>query len=68
LSDQPGWTREDIELAMSGVETRRVLMSSVMPVLIFYTTAVAHADGSVWFYQDVYGHDRELADALQAGP
>ncbi|HSB56177.1 MAG TPA: hypothetical protein VLD58_17570, partial [Gemmatimonadales bacterium] len=48
--------------------TRRVLMKKVMPVLVFYTTAVVHADGSVWFYPDVYGHDRELADALRAGP
>ncbi len=65
LSDQPEWTREQIAAAMSGAETRRVLMSKVMPVLVFYTTAVVHADGSVWFYPDVYGHDRELIEALQ---
>jgi murein L,D-transpeptidase YcbB/YkuD len=65
LRDQPGWSPEEVKAAMSGAATRRVLMRKVMPVLVFYTTAVVHADGSVWFYPDVYGHDRELADALR---
>jgi murein L,D-transpeptidase YcbB/YkuD len=65
LSDQPGWTRADVEAAMSGAETRRVPLSKAMPVLVFYTTAVVRADGTVWFYPDVYGHDRELAEALR---
>jgi murein L,D-transpeptidase YcbB/YkuD len=68
LRDQPEWTRDAIQAAMSGATTRRVLMSRVMPVLLFYTTVVVRADGSVWFYPDVYGHDRELAEALPAGP
>jgi murein L,D-transpeptidase YcbB/YkuD len=68
LRDEPGWTRDEIEAAMSGAGTRRVLLRRVMPVLVFYTTAVVHADGNVWFYPDVYGHDRELAEALRAGP
>ena len=37
-----------------------------MPVLVFYTTAVAFPDGTVHFYNDVYGHDRELLRALRA--
>jgi len=68
LRDQPKWTSAEIKAAMSGAETRRVPMTKLMPVLVFYTTAVVHADGSVWFYPDLYGHDRELAEALRAGP
>jgi murein L,D-transpeptidase YcbB/YkuD len=68
LSDHPGWTRPGVEAAMSGTDTRRVPLSKAVPVLLFYTTAVARADGSVWFYPDVYRHDRELVEALQAGP
>ena len=68
LSDQPGGTRREVQAAMSGSRTRRVVLSRAMPVLVFYTTAVARADGSVWFYPDVYGHDRELAGALRSGP
>jgi murein L,D-transpeptidase YcbB/YkuD len=67
LRDQPEWTRSAIQAAMSGTTTRRVLMSKVLPVLLFYTTVVVRADGRVWFYPDVYGHDRELADALRPG-
>jgi murein L,D-transpeptidase YcbB/YkuD len=68
LGDQPEWNRYDVEAAMNGAATRRVLLSRPMPVLVFYTTVVARADGSVWFYPDIYGHDRELAEALRAGP
>lgn len=68
LGDQPEWNQFDVEAAMNRDTTQRALLSRPMPVLIFYTTAVAHADGSVWFYPDIYGHDRELAEALRAGP
>jgi murein L,D-transpeptidase YcbB/YkuD len=50
---------------MSGTATRRVPMGEMLPVLVFYTTVVARADGSVWFYPDIYGHDREL-DAMRS--
>jgi murein L,D-transpeptidase YcbB/YkuD len=39
-----------------------------MPVILFYTTAVAWPEGGVMFYPDLYGHDRELDEALRAGP
>ena len=61
-----GWNREAVEAAMAGPRTRRVLLSEPVPVLVFYTTAVAHADGSVWFYPDVYGHDARTKQALQS--
>jgi murein L,D-transpeptidase YcbB/YkuD len=37
-----------------------------MPVVVFYTTAVAAPDGTIRFYDDVYGHDRALVEALRA--
>jgi murein L,D-transpeptidase YcbB/YkuD len=66
LRDPQEWPREAIEAAMTGTRTRRVTLREPLPVLLFYTTAVAHADGSVWFYPDVYGLDRALTEALQA--
>jgi murein L,D-transpeptidase YcbB/YkuD len=66
LRGEPQWTAEAIRAAMSGTMTRRVPVSRPIPVLLFYTTAVARSDGSVWFYPDLYGHDRELAEALEA--
>lgn len=66
LRDQPAWNREAIEAAMAEPPSTRALLTRPMPVLVFYTTAVAFPDGTVHFYHDVYGHDRELLDALRA--
>jgi murein L,D-transpeptidase YcbB/YkuD len=65
LSGESRWTADAVRAAMSGTTTRRVLVRMPIPVLLYYTTAVVRADGSVWFYPDLYGHDRELADALE---
>ena len=35
-------------------------------VVIAYATAVAYPDGTIAFYDDVYGHDAELERALAA--
>lgn len=45
-----------------------VLLSRLMPVILFYTTAVVMPDGAVVFYHDVYGHNFRLDQALRAGP
>jgi murein L,D-transpeptidase YcbB/YkuD len=66
LQDQPAWGRGAIETAMNGTETIRALLGKPMPVVVFYTTAVAFPDGTIRFYDDVYGHDRELAETLRA--
>jgi len=67
LQDQPAWSRAAIEAAMSADRTTRALLTRPMPVVVFYTTAVAAPDGTIRFYQDVYGHDRRLVEALRAG-
>jgi L,D-transpeptidase YcbB len=66
LRDQPAWNREAIEAAMADARTTRALLTRPMPVVVFYTTAVAFPDGTLHFYGDVYGHDRELLEALRA--
>jgi murein L,D-transpeptidase YcbB/YkuD len=66
LRDQAAWNRESIEAAMAASGTSRALLSRALPVLVFYTTAVAFPDGTIRFYPDIYGHDRELAEALRA--
>lgn len=66
LQDQPAWGREAIESAMAATASRRALLTRPMPVVVFYTTAVAAPDGTIRFYDDVYGHDRELVEALRA--
>jgi murein L,D-transpeptidase YcbB/YkuD len=60
------WTRETIEAAMNGPRTRRVDLARPVPVLMFYTTALVNARGLVLFWDDLYGHDARLEQALAA--
>jgi murein L,D-transpeptidase YcbB/YkuD len=66
LQNQLGWDQAAIEAAMMGEGTTRVTITTSIPVLVFYTTAVAAADGTIHFYQDIYGHDHQLLAALRA--
>jgi murein L,D-transpeptidase YcbB/YkuD len=68
LRDQPLWNRERVTAAQEGSTTTRAWLTRPMPVVVFYTTAVAAPDGSAWFFADIYGHDRELDQALRAVP
>lgn len=68
LQDQPAWGRDQTQAAMNGSTTRRVLLTRPMPVAIVYTTAVATPSGDAWFFEDIYGHDHALDEALRAGP
>jgi murein L,D-transpeptidase YcbB/YkuD len=39
-----------------------------VPVVIIYLTAVVEEDGEVYFFDDIYGHDRSLNAVLAKGP
>ena len=65
LKDQPGWTRERIQAAMAGTSPLRVDLTRPLPVILFYMTAmVMPADQTLYFADDIYGHDTKLARAL----
>jgi murein L,D-transpeptidase YcbB/YkuD len=65
LRDQAGWNRAGVDSAMADSVTTRALLDRPLKVLVFYTTAVAVPDGTIRFYPDVYGHDRELQQWLE---
>lgn len=68
LRGDPKWTRESIERAMkSGPGNQSVRVPRPVPVLLVYATAVVTADGTVHFFDDIYGLDDSLEDALEAG-
>ncbi|HET9300300.1 MAG TPA: L,D-transpeptidase family protein [Candidatus Polarisedimenticolaceae bacterium] len=68
LRDDPKWTRERIDQAMrSGPQDAHVTLPHPIPVLLVYATAVAPEDGTVRFFEDIYGHDTTLEDALAEG-
>jgi len=58
------WTPEAITAAMNGTETFRVNLKTPIRVMIVYATALAQEDGSILFFDDVYGHDRKLEKLL----
>jgi murein L,D-transpeptidase YcbB/YkuD len=66
---QQQWTVARVEAAMdSGKDNRQVNLTVKVPVLILYVTAVAEEDGTVHFFDDIYGHDKRLNALLAKGP
>ncbi len=69
LRDQPKWTLDAVKAAMqSGPDNQQVNLTPPVPVVIIYLTAVVEEDGEVYFFDDIYGHDRELNAVLAKGP
>lgn len=64
LQDQPEWSEERIRAAMARGEPSTLRLSSPLPVLITYNTVLVKG-GRVYFYPDLYGHDRLLEQALR---
>ncbi|HET6181955.1 MAG TPA: L,D-transpeptidase family protein [Candidatus Sulfotelmatobacter sp.] len=68
LGDKPEWTLEKVRNAMQkGKDNSQVNLTKPVPVLILYGTAVAEEDGSIHFFDDLYGHDADLEKALAKG-
>lgn len=61
LRDKPGWDRNRVERAMNSGREQRVDLTENVPVYLVYFTAWVEEDGSVHFRDDLYGHDRALA-------
>lgn len=68
LRNQPPWTLEKVQAAMqSGPDNQQVNLTTPIPVLILYVTAVVEEDGSVHFFDDIYGYDKTLEAVLAKG-
>jgi murein L,D-transpeptidase YcbB/YkuD len=68
LRNNPGWSLERVEAGMqSGPNDVTVTLARPIPVFIVYATALAYANGEVHFYDDIYGFDASLAEALSKG-
>lgn len=67
------WTQERIQAAMDGTGAngpgmQRVNLERPINVLILYATALAVEDGSMLFFEDIYGYDRRLERQLGLAP
>jgi L,D-transpeptidase YcbB len=68
LQDKPEWTLEKVRAAMQkGQDNFQVNLIKPIPVFILYGTAVAEEDGSIHFFDDLYGHDADLEKVLAKG-
>ena len=65
----PGdWDLQKVQDAMnSGEDNHTVSLKQPIPIVIFYQTARADDDGSVHFFDDLYGYDKELDAVLAKG-
>lgn len=61
LRDIPGWNRDNIMRQISTRNEKYVPVKEKLPVYLVYFTAKADANGNVQFFEDIYGHDKELA-------
>jgi murein L,D-transpeptidase YcbB/YkuD len=68
LRDKPDWSAARAQAAMtSGSDNTQVNLTNPIPVLILYGTAVVDPEGTVQFFDDIYGYDDELQKALAKG-
>jgi murein L,D-transpeptidase YcbB/YkuD len=74
LEDQDPWDEDSIHEAMYGPadgseaqNNKQVGLKMPLTVNITYLTANADEDGTMHFFNDIYGYDKQLEDALAKG-
>ena len=74
LDGQDPWDEDSIHEAMFGPtdgsepkNNRQVGLKTPLTVNITYLTANADEDGTMHFFNDVYGYDKQLEEALAKG-
>lgn len=64
LRNQPEWTPDKIDSAMTSGKEQIVRLKKRVPVVITYYTAWVDDNGRLNFRDDIYGHDKELAQKM----
>jgi len=63
LQSKVNWNTSHTQKAMTLKSPKQVRLSKAVPVIIFYSTALAMGE-EVFFYNDIYGYDAKLKKAL----
>jgi murein L,D-transpeptidase YcbB/YkuD len=68
-SDKDGdWDLDRVREQMNdGENNHQVNLKTPLSVVIFYITANVNEDGSIHFFDDIYGYDKELNEVLAKG-
>ena len=61
------WSSERLRAAIASGQTQEIPLEQKVPVFLVYFTAGARPDGSLEFYEDIYGVDGAHARARAAG-
>lgn len=61
LRDSGNWSRSQILSTISERKEKHVKLKEVLPVYLVYFTAWADDNGQIHFRDDIYGHDKTLA-------
>jgi murein L,D-transpeptidase YcbB/YkuD len=64
LKNNNKWTPEKINEAMNSGEEKYVKLNDPVPVFITYYTAWVAQNGQLNFRNDIYGHDKEVAEKM----
>ncbi|MBS1777278.1 MAG: L,D-transpeptidase family protein [Bacteroidetes bacterium] len=64
LRDQPEWTEQRIDSAMNLHKEKWVTLKNPLPVFVSYFTAWVDSDGLLNFRDDIYGHDKKMANRM----
>ena len=67
LRDPVEWSAEKVRRTMEGLPSKRVNLARLLPVVIYYATAIVRPERGVEFYDDIYGHDARLERELARG-
>ena len=67
LADNGDWPMERIRQYMEGADNKTIALKKNIPVYILYSTVMADPDGTISFFEDIYGHDRTLQVLLSKG-
>jgi len=61
LRDNPNWSQPVIEDTIAQHREKYITLKEKLPVYLVYLTSWADANGHVHFRDDIYGHDKSLA-------
>lgn len=67
--DGEDWDIDKVHEAMTeGDDNHQVNLKTPVPIVIFYMTAEVEEDGTVHFFNDIYGYDAAMQKVLEKGP
>lgn len=68
VMDDPNWDQPAFQAVLDTARERTVHLKQPLAVFLMYWTAMADPDGSVRFYEDIYGRDAVLLEAMAQPP